>query len=74
MELIYVIFVFKLYLFQTSNRMNCVIDNVINTYLNQGKKLEVIRRYISMKYRIYIDLTSLKERIKLLKLSTPYQQ
>lgn len=52
--------------------MNCVINNVIDTYLRKGKKIEVIRRYIRMKYRIYIDLTSIKERIKLLKMNYEY--
>lgn len=46
--------------------MNCVINNSIVDNLKKGKKPEVIRRYIKMKYRISIDLQSMKERIKML--------
>ncbi len=53
--------------------MNCVINSNIDKYLQKGKKLEVIRRYIRLKYRINIDLTSLKERIKLINLHYEYQ-
>lgn len=48
--------------------MNCIINNVIDTYYKRGKKAEVIRRYIKMKYRISIDTTSIRERIKSLKM------
>ena len=44
--------------------MNCVINNSIIDNLKKGKKLEVIRRYIEMKYRINIDLQAMKERVK----------
>lgn len=53
--------------------MNCIINSNIDKYVKKGKKLEVIRRYIMVKYRINIDLTSLKERIKLLKGNYEYQ-
>ena len=44
--------------------MNCVIDNVISMYLPKGKKLDVIKRYLQMRYRIHMDMASLKERIR----------
>ncbi len=52
--------------------MNCVINNVIDTYLSKGRRIEVIRRYIRLKYRISIDLASIKERIKMLNLKYDY--
>lgn len=52
--------------------MNCVINNSITDHLKKGKKLEVIRRYIEMKYRISIDLESLRERIKLMNLKLDF--
>jgi hypothetical protein len=48
--------------------MNCVINNSIVDNLKKGKKLEVIRRYIEMKYRVNIDAESLKERIRMMNL------
>lgn len=48
--------------------MNCVINNSITDHLKKGTKLEVIRRYIEMKYRVSIDLESLKERIRVMNL------
>ncbi len=44
--------------------MNCLINNSLSYSLKKGKRTEVIRRYIRMKYRINMDLRSLKERIK----------
>ncbi|UII22426.1 hypothetical protein [Fulvivirga ligni] len=44
--------------------MNCVIDNSILYHLRQGRKMDVIRRYIKLKYRISMDMETLKERIK----------
>lgn len=48
--------------------MNCIINNVIDTYHKRGKKAEVMRRYIRMKYRITIDIASIRERIKSLQM------
>jgi len=53
--------------------MNCVINSNIEKYLNKGKRLEVIRRLILIKYKVNIDVTSLKERIKLLQSHYEYQ-
>lgn len=44
--------------------MNCIINKVITQYQAKGKKLEVIKRYLLMKYHINMDMASLKERIK----------
>ena len=46
--------------------MNCLIDNALMTNLKKGKKLDVIRRYIRMKYRISIDHAAMLKRIKYL--------
>ena len=43
--------------------MNCLIDNTIKTYYARGKKAEVIKRYIRMKYRISIDMEVLTARL-----------
>ncbi len=52
--------------------MNCVINNSITDNLRKGKKIEVIRRYIQMKYGISIDVVALKERIKSMNLKLDY--
>lgn len=44
--------------------MNCLIDNVLSRYLKKGKKIDVIRRYMRLKYHINIDIESLKNRIQ----------
>ncbi len=44
--------------------MNCLIDNSLIYSLRRGKRAEVIRRYIRMKYRINMDIHALKKRIK----------
>ena len=53
--------------------MNCVINDVIDNFLRKGKKIAVIRRFIRLKYRIYIDSAALKERIKSLNLEYEYE-
>ncbi|MEM7107283.1 MAG: hypothetical protein AAF519_03585 [Bacteroidota bacterium] len=49
--------------------MNCLIDNSLIYSLQKGKRAEVIKRYIRMKYKIHIDLAAIKERIKTLSAS-----
>jgi len=49
--------------------MNCLINEAIDKYLRRGKRIDVIRRYIKMKYRINIDTMSIKQRIKALKVN-----
>ena len=52
--------------------MRCLINDVIDTYYRKGKKIEVIRRYIRMKYRISIDPESIRERLKNLELQVQH--
>ena len=47
--------------------MNCVINNLIDHYAKQGRKLEAIKRYLKMRYNINIDKNALKERIRMIK-------
>lgn len=47
--------------------MNCLIDKTIDKYYTRGKKVEVIKRYIRMKYRISIDTEVLKARLEQIK-------
>lgn len=44
--------------------MECIIDQTIRYYLKKGKKLEAIRRYLRMKYRITMDIQALKRRME----------
>ncbi len=44
--------------------MNCLIDNALQRYLKKGKPIDVIRRYMRLKYHINIDIESLKNRIR----------
>ncbi len=44
--------------------MKDLIDDIAKRYLVKGKRLEVIRRYIRMKYRINIDSSALLNRVK----------
>jgi hypothetical protein len=54
---------------QILNRMNCLINNAIGTNLKKGRKVEVISRYIRMKYRVTIDNFSMARRMQKLKLN-----
>jgi hypothetical protein len=44
--------------------MNDIINNAIDFYVKQGRKIEVIRRYIRLKYRVSIDRNAFQERVK----------
>lgn len=44
--------------------MKCAINDTIDSSLKKGKKSEVIRRYIKMKYRISIDAIAFRERVR----------
>lgn len=44
--------------------MNCLINDIIKGSIQKGKKIEVVRRYIRMKYHMNIDLKSLERRFK----------
>lgn len=42
--------------------MNCVIDSLINHQLKKGRKIDVLKRYLRMRYRIKIDELALMKR------------
>lgn len=44
--------------------MNDIINNAIDFYVRQGRKIEVIRRYIRLKYRVSIDRSAFYQRVK----------
>ena len=48
--------------------MNDIINNAIDSYVRQGRKIEVIRRYIRLKYKVSIDRGAFNERVKSLNL------
>ncbi len=43
--------------------MNCLINQTIDRYLRNGRKLEVISRYIRLKYRVNIESSALTKRL-----------
>ena len=43
--------------------MNCLIDDTIKRVVRKGKRLEVIRRYIRLKYKINMDIASIQKRV-----------
>ncbi|MDN5203312.1 hypothetical protein QQ008_18135 [Fulvivirgaceae bacterium BMA10] len=49
--------------------MNCLIDNILNRNLKKGRKLEVIKRYIKLRYHINIDARAIEKRVQGLNLS-----
>jgi hypothetical protein len=49
--------------------MNDLLDSTILYLIKKGQKPNVIRRYIRAKYKITIDINSLKQRIKRLSVS-----
>ncbi len=49
--------------------MNCLINNTIDSYLKKGRKVEVVKRYIRMKYRVQIDNVSMAKRMETLNLA-----
>ena len=55
-----------------SSTMRCLIDKSVAYSLRKGKRAEVIRRYIRMKYRIHMDIETIKQRINQIA-STQYE-
>ncbi|MEQ8927266.1 MAG: hypothetical protein RLO81_15710 [Fulvivirga sp.] len=47
--------------------MDCLIDSVITLLAKQGQNPKAIRRYIRMKYRINMDVKSIKQRLNRIK-------
>lgn len=44
--------------------MKCAIDNTIDRSVKRGKKLDVISRYLRLKYRVTIEKAALLERLR----------
>ena len=45
-----------------TSKMSCIINATTQYYLAKGKRLEVIARYIKMRYKISVDLSVLRKR------------
>lgn len=43
--------------------MKCIIDETVDTAVRKNKKVDVIARYLRMKYRLNIDTIALKQRV-----------
>lgn len=43
--------------------VTCLITKTTKHYLAKGKKIEVIARYLRMRYKISIDLNVLRKRV-----------
>ena len=50
--------------------MNCIIDNSITYLLKQGKKAQAIRNYLKDRYRITVDLPTIRKRIEQIRQSS----
>ncbi len=48
--------------------MQDLINKIIAMYVRQGRKMEVIRRYLRIKYHINIDMQSMQQRLDAMKL------
>jgi len=46
--------------------MNCLINDAIDFNLKRGRKIEVIHRYLRLKYRVQIDNFSIAKRMQAL--------
>jgi len=42
--------------------MNCIINSMTKYYLGRGKSLDVIAKYLKLKYKITVDLEVLRKR------------
>lgn len=62
------IFILCLLTINQQSIMNCLINNTIDSYLRKGRKVEVVKRYIRMKYRVHIDSISMTKRVQMLNL------
>lgn len=49
--------------------MKDLVNEIITSYYSKGHKVEVIKRYLQMRYHINIDLEALRNRIEKKKLS-----
>lgn len=46
--------------------MDCLINQTINLHSKRGRRLEVIARYIRLKYHVHIDSSALMKRVEVL--------
>ena len=49
--------------------MNCLINQTIDKYIRRGRKLDVIARYIRLKYHVNIESSVLSKRVDVLNLN-----
>ncbi len=49
--------------------MNCLINETIDRYLQKGRRVEVIARYMSLKYRMKVETAVLLKRAETLRLN-----
>lgn len=49
--------------------MNCLINETVDRYLRKGRRIDVIARYMRMKYRVSIESSALTKRMQLMKLN-----
>ncbi len=44
--------------------MNCLINKTISSNLKKGRKLEVIARYVKLKYKVSLDKVAMQKRLQ----------
>jgi len=49
--------------------MNCLINETVDKYLQKGKRVDVIARYMRLKYRLKVENSVLRKRAAVLKLN-----
>ncbi len=57
-----------IYLLPKPETMNDIINNAIDFYAHKGRKIEVIRRYVRLKYKVSIDKNAFHQRVKNMRL------
>lgn len=65
----FILIVYLFTIYHSIKIMNCLINNTIDSYLRKGRKVEVVKRYIRMKYRVQIDNVSIAKRMQTLNLA-----
>lgn len=48
----------------------CIVDNVLASTLKKGKRLDIVRRYLRMKYHVHLDAAAIQSRLKSLKIDS----
>ncbi|MBO3698923.1 hypothetical protein [Roseivirga sp. E12] len=49
--------------------MNCLINETVDRYLRRGRKVDVIARYMRMRYRVSIEASALTKRMQLMNIN-----